>query len=264
LASSMEKTHSTIDYLQVTKEHIVTSQTSIATESSITLSVNGKPLIVFQCTPTELKALAIGFLYNEGYIKSFSEVSTIQLCQQENQIDVWLDHKIRDSKVNIRQTDCFNSSSSMKKPANPLPHFMDKFSINSDDVFNLVDQFLSNPKNVSKPVGVHRMALSDGSQILLMLDDIGRHNLLDKIAGLILVNDLNIKAPALITTGRLSSEIVHKTSRMKIPFLISLHSASQLAVSLSDQLGITIISHAGRSKFNLLCHPERIHFKTNL
>ncbi len=254
----MKKSHSTIRYHQISRTGSKTAQTNVAIEATAILSINGVPWLTFQCTPDELDALAIGYLYNQGLIKSLNDVASLQVCDQEENIDVWLYHPVTKSNSVNRTTDCFNNPDSRDTDLEKLEYVDVNFSLHPEDIFTLVDQFLTRQTPHSIAGGVHTTAIADGNNIVLELSDIGRHNSLDKIAGRILLNNLVINKPVLLTTGRISSEIVQKTVHMRSACLVSLRSASQKGIILADHYGITLISGASRSRFNLLSHAERI------
>jgi FdhD protein len=106
--------------------------------------------------------------------------------------------------------------------------------------------------------GIHTSALSDGEKILAVSEDIGRHNTLDKIAGLCLISDIWPKPRIVLTTGRISSEMLQKTARIGAPVIISRTSPSSLSVQMADQMGIMLIGYARSNQFNIYTHPEQI------
>ena len=106
--------------------------------------------------------------------------------------------------------------------------------------------------------GVHTSALSDGKRILLSAEDIGRHNTLDKIAGLCVMNNLWPDVRILITTGRISSEMLQKAARLHTPILISRTSPSSLSIEMAQKYGITLIGYARRQRFNVYTNGQRV------
>jgi len=254
----MDNTNITIDHFQVSKEGFKTVQTNVAIETSVALSVNGENWLTLQCSPTEIDSLAIGFLYNEGFIRSSDEIATVHLCDQKSNIEIWLNHSVEKPDKWYRSSGCFDGVSSNKQNQNPLDLESCKSSLQPDVIFDLLCQFLDDQTPHSKLGGVHTTALADGNILKFKSIDIGRHNSIDKIAGRILLDKISVNKPVLITTGRLSADIVQKSMLLRCPFLVSLRSATQSAITLADQLGITLISRATRTRFNLLSHPERI------
>jgi FdhD protein len=100
--------------------------------------------------------------------------------------------------------------------------------------------------------------LSDGEKILLSAEDIGRHNTLDKIAGLCLMNNIWPETRILITTGRISSEMLQKAARLKVPILISRTSPSSLSIEMAERYGITLIGYARTHRFNVYSNSQRV------
>jgi len=100
---------------------------------------------------------------------------------------------------------------------------------------------------------------SDGKQIVLVAEDIGRHNTLDKLAGMCLLQNSWPEPRILITTGRISSEMLQKAARMGAPILISRTSPSSLSIEMAERYGITLIGYARRQRFNVYTHPQRFN-----
>ena len=111
--------------------------------------------------------------------------------------------------------------------------------------------------------GVHASALSDTKKLLVVAEDIGRHNTLDKIQGECLLRGLSTKDGLLLTTGRVSSEMLLKAARMQAPVVVSRHSPTGSAVSLARDLGIALVGYARGNRLSVYSHPERLGRATN-
>lgn len=259
LISAMNNTSSSShQYLQVTHEgsEIITS--AIANEAAVTLTVNGQVWLTFQCTPEDLEALSVGFLYNEGFIRSLDEVADIHVCDQKDNVDVWLTHSAQKPSSWRRTSGCHGGTTSADLERDHFDPVTSQASLRPDDIFSLMEQFLNTQSPHSESGGVHTSALADGATLLLQICDIGRHNTFDKIAGRILLEKLTVKTPVLLTSGRVSSDMLQKTVRIRAPFIISMRSTSQAGIQLAGEWGITLIGGARRGRFNLFAHPERI------
>ena len=127
-----------------------------------------------------------------------------------------------------------------------------------EEITTLVGQLIEAQDLYRKSGGVHTSILTDGTSINIVGEDIGRHNTLDKIAGKILLDRIDVKKKILLTTGRISSEMIQKASRIGASIVISRTSPSSLSVDAAHQLGITLIGYARRNQFRLYTHPERI------
>ena len=122
----------------------------------------------------------------------------------------------------------------------------------------LVDQLFESQSLYRETGGVHTSALSDGQEILVSAEDIGRHNTLDKISGLCVLRDVWPKTRILITTGRISSEMLQKAARLQAPILISRTSPSSLSIEMAERYGITLIGYARRQRFNVYSNAQRV------
>jgi FdhD protein len=106
--------------------------------------------------------------------------------------------------------------------------------------------------------GVHNTALASRDETLLFRDDIGRHNAVDMIVGHVFLHGISLKDKMLITTGRLTSEMLIKAAKIGIPILVSRNTATTLAVKLANSLNITLIGYARAGKFTVYAGKERI------
>jgi FdhD protein len=130
--------------------------------------------------------------------------------------------------------------------------------LQADRVGELIE-LLSEVQNLYRESGgVHTSALSDGERILIAAEDIGRHNTLDKIAGRYIMERISPVRKIILTTGRISSEMIQKAGRIGAGVVISHTSPSSLSVQMADELGITLIGYARRDRFRIYTHPEGI------
>lgn len=106
--------------------------------------------------------------------------------------------------------------------------------------------------------GVHTSALADGNGLLVISEDIGRHNTLDKIMGECLITGQSTRDTLLLTTGRISSEMLSKALRMETPIIVSRSSPTDRAISLARELGITLIGYVRGNRLSVYTHEERL------
>jgi len=253
----MDETHQISHFIRYSGRATESRSAEIAIESEVILSVNGVAWLSFRCSPENLEALAVGYLFNESFIQSAQEIASIELCEQHDHIDVWLHHDAIKPDTWSRTSGCQggvtqSGPATLSAVTNPTTFYI-------QDILLQVDAFLTELNKPAFPQhGVHTTMLLDKKEVISLSNDIGRHNTLDKIAGDCLLKKISLAEPVLITTGRISSEMVYKTARLQVPLAVSLHSASQLAIQAADTLGVTLVGHARRAQIDIYSHPERV------
>ncbi len=228
-------------------------------ETPVSLTVNGEVWITFMCTPLHLEALSVGFLYNEGIIQSMDEVADVHVCEHGDNVDVWLNHAAQQPTSWRRTSGCTGGVTAVDLLAKPDVSFDEnKLQVQPDAIMDLVEKLFESQELYRDTGGVHTSALSDGEKVLLAADDIGRHNTLDKIAGLCLMKNIWPERRILITTGRISSEMLQKAARLNAPILISRTSPSSLSIEMAERYGITLIGYARKHRFNVYTNGKRV------
>jgi FdhD protein len=236
-------------------------QENVIVETPVSLTVNGEVWLTFMCTPVDLEALAVGFLYNEGVIKSFAEVADVRLCEAGDNVDVWLEHSTEKPDKWRRTSGCTGGFTSLIETADIKP-VLNGGVLGADRVGDLIGLLFESQQLYKDAGGVHTSGLSDGERIIAVAEDIGRHNTLDKLAGLCLMEDITPNRKIILTTGRISSEMLQKAARLGASILISRTSPSSLSINLAERLGVTLIGYARRNRFNVYSHPYRVISKS--
>ena len=127
-----------------------------------------------------------------------------------------------------------------------------------DEIFNLMNELYRLSTTYRQSGGLHSSGISDGERILWVVEDIGRHNTLDKIKGYCLLEGIETEGKVILTTGRISTEMLMKAARMGVPFLVSRTSPTSQAVELAEKWGITLVGYARGDSFRVYAHPERL------
>jgi FdhD protein len=228
-------------------------------ETPVSLTVNGEVWLTFMCTPVNLEALAVGFLYNEGIIEKIDEMVDARVCEHGDNVDVWLNHAVEQPTSWRRTSGCTGGMTAVDLLARPNVSLNgNSLKVQPEAIGRLVEMLFEAQSLYRKTGGVHTSALSDGEKILLSTEDIGRHNTLDKIAGLCLMNGIWPEVRILITTGRISSEMLQKAAQLNVPILISRTSPSSLSIEMAERYGITLIGYARKHRFNVYSKGDRI------
>jgi FdhD protein len=230
-------------------------------ESPVSLTVNGTVWLTSMCTPVHLEAMAVGFLYNEGIIDAMGEVEDVRVCEHGDNVDVWLNHSVEQPQSWRRTSGCTGGVTAVDALARVDVSFNgDQPKVSSEAVGRIVEMLMQSQKLYRETGGVHTSVLSDGNDVVFIAEDIGRHNTLDKIAGLCLMNNTWHGTRIIITTGRISSEMLQKAARLRVPILISRTSPSSLSIEMAEHYGITLIGYARRDRFNVYSNGQRIKF----
>ena len=234
-----------------------TIDAGIVIEKPVSLSVNGQVWLTFMCTPSHLDALAVGFLYNEGVINSSDDIASIKTCANNENIDVWLNFSIEEPNDWRRTSGCTGGITSEKAQQKTTP-ILNGAVISPQKIIRMVSDLFEKQQIYRQVGGAHTSILSDGEGSFVIAEDIGRHNTLDKIAGRYILEQVDFGNKILITTGRVSSEMLQKAAKINASIVISRTSPSSLSVDMACNWGITLVGYARRDRFNIYSHPERI------
>lgn len=228
-------------------------------ETPVSLTVNGEVWLTFMCTPVDLEAMAVGFLYNEGVIESMDEVIEARVCEHGDNVDVWLNHAAAQPTAWRRTSGCTGGVTAVDALARENVWFDGgQPRVGTGVIQHMLGLLFEAQVLYRETGGVHTSILSDGERTIQSAEDIGRHNTLDKIAGLCLMQATWPATRILLTTGRISSEMLQKAARLGAPILISRTSPSSLSVEMAERYGITLIGYARSHRFNVYTHKGRI------
>jgi FdhD protein len=251
------------DRFEFKKWDAVDSETIV--ETPVSLTVNGEVWLTFMCTPVDLEALSVGFLYNEGVISSMDEIEDVRVCEHGDNVDVWLKRSVEQPTSWRRTSGCTGGVTAVDLLARPDVSFNGSGpKVKPEAIMNLVEKLIEVQSLYRETGGVHSSALCDEEKVVIVAEDIGRHNTLDKIAGLCLMKDVWPEARILITTGRISSEMLQKAARLEAPILISRTSPSSLSIEMAELYGITLIGYARRHRFNVYSNPHRVSLNADI
>lgn len=226
-------------------------------ENSVILTVNGETWLSFSCSPFMIEELAIGFLYNEHIIESISEVEIARVCENNKNVDVWLTHVANKPDKWENTSGCAGGKTSMVNQRENI--IQDDLRVDPETIFDLFSLLLSSQRIYKETRGIHCSLLSDGNNNHLIAEDIGRHNTIDKLAGLYLQKsnaDWNHKL--IFTTGRVSSEMIQKSARIGVSIVVSRTSPTKSSVDFAQSHNITLIGYTRRNEFTVYSNPQRI------
>ena len=204
----------------------------VVNESIITLVINNHKTIRISISPSLYREFVYGFLFTSNIISAKEDIDDIIIGNKKIEVNLlqFIDNEDKDSALRkkiIPEFDCL------------IPLF-DKFNTKAEIFF--------------KTGGTHSAALSDGNEINYFAEDIGRHNAIDKVVGMAFIDEIdekNLSKLYLLTSGRISSEIVRKAFYSKIAVIISHSAPTSLAITKAKDYNITLIGFLRDNRFNI-------------
>ena len=249
--------------LRVTREGKKDIEDIVTQELPLTIILNHRELVTLLCSPTDLKYLAIGFLFSEGLIKSKEEIKKIIIDDQKGIARVETEEGKEPANEllfkRLITSGCGRGASFYSDAdVQGLVKIKSQIGISAVGIFALVKEFQHRSQIYRATGGVHSAALCDTRSILLFSEDIGRHNAIDKIFGECLLRDMPTNDLIIITSGRISSEILLKVAKRDIPILISKSAPTNLGVKLANDLGVTVIGFVRGERMNVYTNGWRV------
>lgn len=235
----------------------------VAEEYALTIVLNGKEFATMVCSPVDLKDLIIGFLASEGVIRFYDEIVKISIDEQLGFAYVELTKEVDQITVDHSKRfigSCCGKSRQFyfKSDVKTAKTVMSKTTISVNQCITLMEQLHQRSEQFSRTGGVHNAALASPDKVLSVHTDIGRHNALDKLYGLVLKNKIPLRDKVIAFSGRISSEVLLKVSKIGVGILISKSAPTDLALKLAEDLGITAIGFVRGNKMNVYTHSQRI------
>jgi FdhD protein len=253
----------TRDVVQITGTDAQSESRSIVQEVPLTISINGKELITLLTTGDANRELAVGFLLSEGFLDSREDLKSIRVDDEAGTVEIELagDLDLTEKLWGKRAV-----TSGCGKGAT-FYHVLDSIkakpvisdlTVNPAQIYTLMKELNRLSDLYRETRGVHNSGLADGERILVFRDDIGRHNAVDKIGGACFLENIPLDDKMLITTGRMSSEIVVKVAKMGVPILISRSAPTSLALDLAERIGLTLIGYVRGGKMTVYTGKQRV------
>lgn len=241
---------------------------TVTEEIMLSIDINGKELVSLLCTNQNIKELVTGYLFSGGIIMNISEIKNIEIfnlfCEK------WCAHVelVNKSKKQLKfkevlYTGCGKGSLLLRETvANSFyGTIKSDLKIKSSLISELMKKFQENSKIFLQTGGVHSSALVHKGKLVAFMEDIGRHNAIDKVIGYMLMKQTHVSDfsdKIILTSGRISSEILQKAFRCKIPIIISRSAPTNIAIELCRKKDITLIGFARGSKMNIYSGIHRI------
>ena len=252
------KKKSWLDFHHDWQEH----QGEVIEEIILTINVNGEEFVSLMGTPLNQDWLAVGFLINEKLINSLDEIENLHISDDGCCIDVWLNRQIKKPTKKIITSGC-GGGQAFNDPQVGLEALESEIETRPEIILNAFNSLQTRDSLYARARGIHAAGLLDlvSGEIVKVAEDIGRHNAIDKLHGGCLLDWIGTEDHALLTTGRISSEMLRKGVIMRCPVIASRTSPTSYALELAASWNITLIGYARHGKLRVYCHPKRLGFK---
>lgn len=235
----------------------------VTEEVPLTVYLNREEVATLLCSPGHWEELAVGFLASQGLLREPDELVRVEV--EERRGLAWVESRVSRPLAQRGMFKRFLTSGCgsgiayyAADDAAQLKPLAGERRVDASAVLDLMHRFQRLSESFRATGGVHSAALASAEEILVFREDIGRHNAVDKISGHCLLTRLETGDKLLLTTGRLSSEIVTKAARLGVPLLVSRAAATNLAVTYAAALGVTLIGFARGQRLTVYSHTARI------
>ena len=239
-------------------------QLPVVSEKAVTIFLNNQEIITAMTLGDYLEELAVGFLFNQNMIGAGDKIEQIDYDEELSVMVVRTNKKTNFEKK--FQKKILTSGCAQGTLYGDVVEKFETIKISNEakisvsQIINLSKKINMTPSLYLKAGAIHGCVLASGDMPLIYMEDIGRHNAVDKISGFMFRQNISPDDKIFYTTGRLTSEMVLKTVIMGLPILISRSGFTEAGVSLARKVGLTLIGRARGSRFVALSGVERIIF----
>ena len=252
-----------ISILKLSEKGSTSIEDVVAKEFPLTIILNNQELVTLLCSPTNLRYLAVGFLFAEGLLKSKDEIKKIIADDRRGVVRVETvggEEFDREALFKRLITSGCGRGASFYSATDVQGRVKVESGVEISplEVLDLVNEFQQRSRIYRATGGVHSAALCDMKNILVFSEDIGRHNTIDKIFGECILNDIATEDYIIITSGRVSSEILLKVARRNVPIIISKSAPTNLGLRLAADLGVTVVGFVRGRRMNVYTHAGRL------
>ncbi|MCC6175456.1 MAG: formate dehydrogenase accessory sulfurtransferase FdhD [Chloroflexi bacterium] len=241
----------------------------IIAEIRLSIFVDGQELVQLMCSPHQVRALVVGFLYLEGLIDSLDDVDALRVCLADRVAEVRLARPLASLPTRRIVTSGCTGGVSFGAYLEELDRLrlpIDRVRVTPAQVYAALRALYDRAALYHRSGGVHTSILVEpgGGQdpradgVLAVAEDVGRHNTIDKLQGEALTRHLPTRGRMIVSSGRISSEMLLKAAVMGVPLVGSRTSPTQLAVQLAERLGITVIGYIRSASMNVYSYPYRV------
>lgn len=242
------------------KGTLTAEETAVVREVPIRLMVNGREVATLIASPHDLRFLVAGFLRVNSFVRSVDDFLMLSVCSDMSTASVQVKGEIPSQLRPVLTSGCgtgitFALPGSDFPAGSPLP---DRNRVTPADLLRIMEELARRAEQYRTHGGIHSAAVGERGAILFYAEDLGRHNTIDRLAGEALLKGVGLAGKTLVTSGRISSEMVAKAAHLGIAVVASRTSPTDMAVRLAEERGMTVVGYLRGGGFIIYCHPERL------
>lgn len=239
----------------------------IAAERALTIYLDKREILTLMTLGSQPELLVLGWLKNQNLISDIAEVKSVQIAWDVEAAAIstrggvaGLEKKLEHRTVT---TGC-GQGTMFGRLMDSLDQIkIPKVTVKQSQIYGLLDSLNQHNEVYRKAGAVHGCALCQGTEILSFVEDVGRHNAVDTIAGYMWMEGVSGEDKWFYTTGRLTSEMVIKVAQMGVPVLLSRSGVTQMGLELAQQLGVVLIARAKGKHFLVYQGADQIEYEAS-
>lgn len=237
----------------VVDENGESREVSLTGERPLTIYLNTIEIVTLMTLGAQPELLTLGYLRNQGLVDKLEDIESIQVDWDVEAVAV----TTRTAKDNIEALTSRRTVTSGCGQGTMFGHVMDSLSelkltcpsFSADSIYAVLKALTEYNEMYKQAGAVHGCALCDDTDILMFVEDVGRHNAVDAISGWMWLNGIEGHDKVFYTTGRLTSEMVIKVAQMQVPLLLSRSGVTEMGLKLAQQIGIGMVARAKGKHF---------------
>lgn len=240
------------------KGTVSVGERDVVAEFPVVLHVNGRELATLIASPHELRFLVAGFLRLQGLVDRVEDFNALSVCNDYGIASVQIKKELPEKLRPVLTSGCGTGISFS------IPHVGNAERVGTfgrtytpSAVFSMMDGLARKAEGYRAHGGMHSAAVGNGD-VVLFSEDLGRHNTIDRIAGEALLKGIDLSGMMLVTSGRVSTELVAKAALLGIELIASRTSPTETAVRMATDAGITMIGYVRADRFEIYSHPDRL------
>ena len=228
-------------YLQVRGRRVVEVAGEVVREQPLSVFVNGEKFLTLLCSPMGLESLVTGYLWMEKVIGDPAEIARLEISPVDGRAEVTLTHPVTLPTERILTSGC-GGGITFRIDHRLFPRLHSRLRVRPTELAARMKDLFQAALHYQRSRGIHGAALADADRLLIVAEDVGRHNAVDKVKGEALRRGIATEDRLLLSTGRVSSEMLLKASRT---------SPTEMAVALAEQLGVTVCGYVRPDGLNV-------------